>query len=36
MTFETYLEIKIWAAIIGTAVGFPLAMWYLSKRRKDK
>lgn len=35
MIFETYLQIKIWGAIIGTVVVFPLAMLYLKRKKKD-
>jgi hypothetical protein len=39
MTFETYLTLKIIAAVVGTLVLFPLCMWWLNRReneRKDK
>lgn len=38
-TFETYLTLKIIAAVFGVLVLFPLCMWWLNHRdneRKDK
>ena len=39
ITFETYLTLKIIAAVFGVLVLFPLCLWWLNRRdneRKDK
>lgn len=34
--FETYLTLKLILAVIGTVIVFPLAMWWLSVRDRQR
>jgi hypothetical protein len=34
--FETYLMWKLILAVVGTVVGFPIAMWWLKARKRQR
>ena len=34
--FETYFMWKLILAVVGTVVGFPIAMWWLNTRNRQR
>jgi hypothetical protein len=36
INFETYLMWKLILAVVGTVVGFPIAMWWLNNQNRQR